>query len=54
MALMSGRPGAGTYRTVSTLVAVVCTGCGRATLYAKEPAAIRAAAQQRPRDFDWS
>ena len=54
MGLMRGRPGAGTYRTVSSLVAVVCTGCGRATLYAKDPAAVRAAAQQSPQDFDWS
>ena len=54
MALMRGRPGAALFHTVSALVAVVCTGCGRVTLYAKEPAAVRTAAEQHPRDFDWS
>lgn len=54
MSLMSGRPGAAVHRSVSSLVAVVCTGCGRATLYAKDPAAVRAAAERRPGDFDWS
>ena len=36
---------------VSGLTAVVCTGCGRVTFYAKDLARIREAVQKHPRDF---
>jgi hypothetical protein len=53
MALMRGWPGKGMYSKVSTLIAVACTGCGRTTLYAKDPAKVREAVEKHPRDFQW-
>jgi hypothetical protein len=54
MSLMRGRPGKGVYSMVSLLIAVACTGCGRTTLYAKDPAKVREAVEKHPRDFQWT
>lgn len=49
MHLMRGGPAL--LYPVCGLTAIVCTGCGRATLYAADPARIRAALQKHPHHF---
>lgn len=50
MHLMRGGPAISYH--VTGLAALVCTGCGRATLYASDLARLQEAVRKHPRDFE--